>query len=625
MRQLARIASSDSKAERKASEVAARARQRASPRGEELTTATRDGTRSLTTAGRAHFEPLVGAPLDRARIQVGTEADRVTDLAHATALTHRDNIYIPSSRFAPETATGYALLAHELAHVPHAAAAPGTVFREPKAHYPSEDEQKELEKILGRQTQVVPAEPQDASSTPSPSKVVDARKTMSPDEVTAMADRLVPVFERALSPFETTGEPDVVLPDAKSAVENTQRALDAIYKKFGTYVETKVAITNDPTLTTPQLAAAHQVSVTYGWDPDEPKTFAVEIMLNFCPDCAAALRPYTTQSQMAVRAALETKLMANPALWKKVEIAAKHSVGGSHTPGTHKIRLTPYGKEPYPNAVHELLHEFTHPAFAAAFDQATTEAFTEYFTEEIVGKPADKPANTASGARTTKTYDLSKMDALRGAMGKGPLNWQGDSPEESLRQAYFKGRLDLIGFRGTESEEKMVTAAGGQVWDLAVAAKELAERNARMLAAQAPHSNVAGVGVYFPTSGGSMLGIRYARVLYTRNPPFASSQLYLEGQVLATITGTPRRAGASVGLGFERQEPSYYYGVGGRALATSALSGQLDPTVAVQPFIAAGFRAMHYVRVGAEGFALIPVLSVKDTAVGATVTLGVEW
>jgi hypothetical protein len=624
MREFAGIARIDGKAERQASDVGSRAARRPPPPGPELTTPTGDGARSLTAAGRAHFEPLVGAPLDRAKIRVDADADRVTDLAHAKAATHGEHVFIPPSRFAPETTTGHALLAHELAHVPHAAAAPGTLFREPKAHYPSEDEQKELEKILGRQTQVVPAAPQDAGSPPPPTKVVDPRKTMSADEIKAMVDQLFPVFAQALSQFTTTGDPEVKLPDAKSAVENTQRALEAIYKKFGPYLETKVAITDDQTLGTTELAAAHQVSVIYGWDPDEPKTFAKEVMLNFCPACEIALRPYTTHSQMAVRAALETRVMADPVLWRKVEIAAKHAVGGSHAPGTHKIRLTPYGTEPYPNAVHELLHEFTHPAFADAFDQATTEAFTEYFTQEIVGKPDQKADASAPGARTTKTYDLSKMPALQGAMETGPLNWQGDSPEESLRQAYFKGRLDLIGFRGTESEEKSVKDAGGAVWDPALAATELKERNARMLAAQSPHSNVLGVGVYVSTSG-SMLGMRYARVLHTRNPPFASSQLYLEGQVMGTITADPRRVGASVGLGFERQEPSYYVGVGGRALATGALSGHLDPEVAVQPFFAAGFRAMHYVRVGAEAFALVPVPAVKNTSVGATVTLGVEW
>ncbi|HEY6032918.1 MAG TPA: DUF4157 domain-containing protein [Kofleriaceae bacterium] len=627
MRERLRIAASGSQAEQHASDTASRASQRPPPRGAELTVPTEGGARALTTAGRAHFEPIVGASLEHVKIRVDAEADRVTELAHADAMTHRDSVYIPSSRFAPDTPKGHSLLAHELAHVPHAAAALGTVFRQPRPHYPSEDEQKELEELLGRKTQVVPPKPATGSSTatPPPATNLDPRTTLSDHDVEALAARLVPAFEQAMvdAKFETTGDPEVKLADAKAAFENTQKALSAINSKFGPYLERRVTLTDNAKLTTQQLGVTHQVAVLYGWDEKEPETFAYEVMNNFCDACDTALAPYTSDTQDAVKLELHRLVMATPALWQKVQVAAKHHVGGHHDPGTHKIRLTPYGHDPYANAVHELLHEFTHPAFAAAFGQNTTEVFTEYFTQEIVPPPTIKEA--VAGATTTTTYKVGKLGAMRDAMSRSALNYQGDSPEESLRLAYFKGRLDLIGFRGTEDEEKAVTDAGGAVWDAATAAKELKDRNARMLAAQSPHSNQLGVGVYFPISGGSMLGMRYARVLHTRNPPYASSQLYLEGQVLGTLTADPRRVGAAIGLGFERQEPSYYVGGGARAVATGSLSGAIDPQVAAEPFFAAGFRAMKYVRVGAEAFALVPVPSVKDTTVGATVTLGVEW
>ena len=624
MRERTRIAHGESKAEKGAAEVASRAMHRGPPRGPDLTTSTDDGARSLSAAGRAHFEPMVGASLAHAKIRVDAAADRATELAHAEALTHRDSIYIPRARFAPDTAQGHALLAHELAHVPHAAADPTTVFRQPKPHYPSEDEQKELEKVLGRQLQVVPVEPAPdaAPDAPKPAtKNVDIGKTLTDDQVRAMATSLVPVFEQALSQFPTTGTPTTTTGSAKEAVSDARRALAAINKEFGAYLDSKVAITDDTSLDTPQLAANHEVSVIYGWDPAEPQTFASEVILHWCPACTAALRPYAATTQAEIRSALHDKVMGDPALANKVEIAAKHAVGGSHAPETHKIRITPYGLTPYADSVHELLHEFTHPAFARAFGQDMTEVFTQYFTEEIAPTPPPKPGDKTF----TRGYDLSRIHAMLDAMTGGPLSYQGDSPEESLRLAYFKGRLDLIGFRGTEVEETAVKAAGGVVWDAATAAQELKERNARMLAAQSPHANQLGVGVYFPLGGGSMLGMRYARVLHTRNPPYASSQLYLEGQVLGTLTSDPRRVGASVGLGFERQEPHYYVGAGGRAVATGALGGELDPQVAAEPFFAVGLRAMHYVRVGVEGFALIPVPAVKSTTVGATVTLGVEW
>jgi len=617
MRAFAQIARRDSRAEQQASDVASRAT-RVQPPPAPLTASTSDGARSLTPAGRAHFEPIVGAPLDRANIRVDADADRVTRLAHADAVTCGRDVFIPPSRFAPETSRGHALLAHELAHIPHAAAAPGTVFRQGDAHYPSEAEQRELEKIAGRDTKLAPTPATPAGSPPAPTKVVDAKKTMSTAEINAMADRLVGTFEQAFeaAPFEKTGEADVVLADAKAAMENTQKALSAIYEKFGAYLDpARIRLTDDQTLSVDQLGATRQVQVTYGWDPNEPETFAVNAMTHFCPACEVELAPYAEISKRAVRVAVKNRLKTNTKLWAKIVTAAKHSVGGSHAPGTHAVRLTPYGKDPYPNAVHELLHEFTHPAFEAAFNGGMTEPFTEYFTEEITGKP--QPENGA----TTITYDLSQPNAMRAAMA-GPIpGWHSDEAEESLRQAYFKGRLDLIGWRGTEAEEKAVEGLGGRVWDPAVAAKELEARNARALAAQSPHSNLIGLGLFVPLSGGSMLSMRYARVFHAK-PPFATSQLYLEGQVVGTITGDPRRVGGSIGLGYESQKPGHYFDVGARVLGTAAISGPVDPSIALQPFAGVGLRFMH-VRAGVEGFVLVPSTG-KDVTAGATVMISVE-
>ncbi len=71
----------------------------------------------LDAAARAYFEPRFGADLASVRIHTGTEADASARTVHAHAFTYGRDIVFASGQYAPATAYGRRLLAHELTHV----------------------------------------------------------------------------------------------------------------------------------------------------------------------------------------------------------------------------------------------------------------------------------------------------------------------------------------------------------------------------------------------------------------------------------------------------------------------------------------------------------------------------
>jgi hypothetical protein len=601
------------RAEQHASDVGSRAARQPARDPDALTTAAGDGKRSLSTAGRAYFEPLVGAPLGDAKIHVDDTAERVAQHAHAHAATIGQDVLVPPSRFAPETDEGRGLLAHELTHVTHAATSPATLFRDAAdPHYPSPDEQKKVEKLLGRDTEIQPALPGDTSGP----KVVDKKKTLSTADAASMASSFVAPIERWLDTHNSstgrplTSTPVTTLPDIKSAMAAAQKALPAIWAKFGKYLPATPPKLIEQTDANKPLPATNELAVLYRWKPDEAKTFIRNVAQTQCAPTITALDPLTTSSRTDVLDDLVPLLQADPALWQKIENAARNAVGGRETFGTRAIELTPYGDDPYSNAVHEMLHQLTHPAFAAVVEGAIDEAFTEYFTREVVP--------TSHG-----TYDVQKVQNILDAMG-GPLpDAHVDSPEESLRRAYFQGKLDLIGWHRTEAEK-----AGTDIpsdtpeWDPAKAKTELDARNARALKAQDPHRNLIGVGIFYRTSGELLAGPRYARVFY-RDQPVAHTQLYLEGQVVGTVKGEPR-VGGSLGLGVDWQNPSTYTGVAVRAQGTGAVHAAFDPRVDLELVGKIGLRHWHTIRVGAEGIVFVPVHGGGDLGIGAAVTVELE-
>ena len=63
------------------------------------------------------MEPALGADLSGVRVHTGGEADALARSVRALAFTNGRDIFFRAGRYAPGSAAGARLLAHELAHV----------------------------------------------------------------------------------------------------------------------------------------------------------------------------------------------------------------------------------------------------------------------------------------------------------------------------------------------------------------------------------------------------------------------------------------------------------------------------------------------------------------------------
>jgi hypothetical protein len=604
------FAAYDSASERLAREVAARSRATMPATGPLVTEPGGSGDRTLSPSGRAHFEPIVGGSLDRARFHVDGRAAQVARLAQARAVTVDRDVFIPPERFAPSTPDGRALIAHELAHVAHGAR--DTMFRDSTPHYPAVSEQGEIRDIIGLHGEAT-NQPATADEKPH---FVDTGQKLDPKEAVELAKRLKTPLVDMLAADSLRKKLPEGIHDTAEAFDIVQKAQKAVKSKFGSYFDHDVTLTKDATTSPEQREAAHQVFVSLGVGDDAAESLA-NARIQECDECKTALAPLSVKSQAMVRHVLLRLVMGDEKVAAQLKaVAEAGGVGGEYEPERFQIDLPRFSKDPYGAAVHEVIHAMTHPAFRAAFPNTPElkEGITEHFAVEVRGE-------FASYAKYQAT-----VDALLAAM-RGPFRtYSVDSPEESLRLAYFKGRLDLIGWQPSSDKQRdAVEAAGGpdfklKIWDPKQAATEETERDKRARAIQEPHANLIGVGLFFQKEGGGGFSLRYARVLY--RSPLARFQVPLEGE----LVGSPTRLGASLGAGLEFQEPWLYATGGLRVVGSGALSGPVDDRVDLSPFAGIGTRLFQRVRVGAEGFVLLPVAGDKRPIdYGGGLRVGVEF
>jgi hypothetical protein len=625
--------------------------------------------RAVSRPGRAlpdHVRRLAGPGADFAAVRVHDDVSARE--VHADAYALGNHVVFAPGRYAPDTRPGMRLLVHELAHVAQqrqavpappapdavgptddpaereAAAtadavvergrpaaqqlgaiagspAPANVVRcqrlegHPDPHYPTEEEQKDIERILRRKREV--ARPPGAPAAPAPAAGQPAQtqgRVLAAAEVTALAARLQgPLLEKIK---EAAGGPaPAAAIGADAAFDAVEDARKAVYKEFGDYVTRTITLTRDETATAEARKAANQVLIQFTDTGTLGPTLVRTIAATDCATCAEALDGLADESRTAVMDAVVASLQASNA--EDLRKAALATVGGVHRTGTDEVNI-PLGPRAkvYETAVHELIHSLTHPVFTAAFrdEKNIIEGFTEYFTMQIVTE-----THSAYGKVAAAVSDVHS------AM-KGPFASRGGkASEESLRRAYFGGELELIGWVPSgPQEEALVKAAGGaKAWS-AETAKTYAERyKAEAIEAQDPHRNVLGVGLFFQTGQGRdpTVGVRYTRVL-RRTEPYARGQFLAEGQLLGAPFSDPKTFAASIGLAAEYQEPYFFLTGGGRFVGTAAQGGgnKLD----FSPFAGGGIRAWQTIRVGVEGFAVVP-LTGGDWGYGVGATVGLEF
>jgi hypothetical protein len=393
-------------------------------------------------------------------------------------------------------------------------------------------------------------------------------------------------------------------------------ARKAVYEHFGEYVTRTITLTRDEKTTVAARRAANQVLVKFTDTGALGGALVRTIADTDCDTCAEALDSLADTSRAAVMDTVVASLEATHAA--ELRKAALAKVGGVHRTGRDDvdIPLGPY-KKVHEAAVHELIHAVTHPVFMAAFqdEKKIVEGFTDYFTAEIVGETHSDYHKVSAAVAAVK----STM--------KGPfVSRGGAASEESLRRAYFGGELELIGWVPSgPQEEALVKAAGGaKPWSAATARTYAQRYKAEAIEAQDPHRNVLGVGLFFQPQHGPdpTIGVRYTRVL-RRTEPYARGQFLAEGQLLGAPFSDPKTFAASIGLAAEYQEPYFYLTAGGRFVGTAAQGGagnRLD----FSPFAGGGIRAWQTIRVGAEGFAVVP-LTGGGWGYGIGATVGLEF
>jgi hypothetical protein len=533
----------------------------------------------LEPALRQDMRGRFGYDFAKVRVHCGSAAEQSARDVNAAAYTAGHDIVFARGRYAPHTSAGRHLLAHELTHVVQqsgsdtASPVPATrLFRQPEAHYPTEEEQHKIEELLSRdfkKTGVAGAAgavtseagtvtPVTGAATPEAGKPAEKRTTsLDNEQRAALAARLEEPFFDTLSSLDTpdvaSSEPLVSKKQAPAVVESARRA---VFDLFGKYAIRTATLTQDTATTPESRKKDDQILLKFEADMGALYGFGRTITTTHCKQCASELTRLDEVSKAAV-----IRLLVNAALTKRSEQyrrTASKRTGGAYTRSEDSITLPLTGRDAMlRSAVHELIHALAHPAFTAAFgdEDNVNEGFTEYFAHQVSG------GNLDSGYADV----VKSIDDVRKVMS-GPFHFVGGdaSAEESLRQAYFRGHLEFIGWVPSgPAEQKAVEEARGPEeearepaqWDANTARARAAVYRAQAQAQQGASKNVLQAGLFFGKESGGTVAVRFARVI-ARNEPYAKGQLFLEGQILGSQSPSPG-VGASLGIGAEYQDPIF--------------------------------------------------------------------
>ena len=577
--------------------------------------------RTLDQETRGFMEPRFGHDFGGVRVHDDARADAASASVGARAFTVGADIVFRRGEFAPHTPEGRKLLAHELAHVAQGPHGRPRLFRQTavEPHYPTEEEQSKIEEIFSREFEQAEEAPAPTPGAPA-APVVRRGRSLNEAEREALANRLRRPYFDALASLDTgaAGSGGGALNEAE-AFEVVTKAREEIFKRFGRYAVRQLTLTRDETTTGASRRAADQLLVVFRAAPGVVEATARTIATTHCQECLAGLAGLDDASRRAVIGALIAAAQQERS--EQLQRVAAARVPGAFNRAESRVSLSRgSGKEFYHTVVHELIHALAHPAFTAAFsdEDYINEGFTEYFTRKVVGEGS-------TSYQTQYEKVVSARDAMKGPFLLATVG--GEALEESMRMAYFRGRLDLIGWRPSGPEEERAVKAAepsAKPWDPATARRYAEIYRTQAKAVQAASRNVLGMGLFFAKgSDDQTVAVRYARVI-AQTEPYAKHRLLLEGQLLGSPVTNPRNAlGASLGIAAEYQEPYFYAGGGVRFVGTAAQAGGADRLDA-SPFVGAGVRAWQTIRVGAEGFVLLPVTG-QEVVYGAGVTLGVEF
>jgi hypothetical protein len=277
--------------------------------------------------------------------------------------------------------------------------------------------------------------------------------------------------------------------------------------------------------------------------------------------------------------------------------------------------------------IHEMLHAVAHEQFSDAIRNVENtnvgvEGFAEYFARLVHNDIRARAANddalrTSVEGVATPTFDSSRATERTGGTYQPYVDQVTAirdhlaGNEESLRVAYFMGRLEYIGLGGWNATE--------------------AERRDRL---RYP-ANTLGFAALLTTDTRGLLTVDYARIVVGRGGPF---QFGLGGQIYYLTPGERREEGGAVfpesgrlGVGgramVQYQWPNFYIRAGLGVGASTGFDRPFEQSVRLDiiPGIEAGVR-IGWAHIGAGTQILFPVVGgpVAERTVRAGALLGVS-
>ncbi len=527
----------------------------------------------LSKETRGFFEPRFGHDFSRVRVVADGEAAAATRGAGARAFTIGQEI-VWGSRAHPESPQARPLLAHELAHVAagHTAAAPATAFRDPVL--PDDDQQRDInEKFNPQQSQNpnVPEVTDPAGFTTALKARAAVRRASRLADATAVQSSAV-----SLSTTDLTDVTTIAADRVRTAFQGVLAAgvdLDAIRSRIH-------YIPSDPGTAPAADEATLSAGTLGGLDLSSVDTVVLlDGPASTAGTCLNIIETFHVLAGERDRALYQATLRAirdeAPAAWRTIALSMR---GWDITNEAMVQRhIVPQGGESDATAgrrgrwlnlgtsIHEILHAVTHPDFASATfatenRRLGTEGFTEFFTRqvygEIVSDAASDPALTLSieGAPGPPALTPPPRQSYNDyfAQVQDIVTILGGATE-NLRQAYFRGRIELIGL--------------GR-WNELHRGLPLTRRHA------------LGAAILFQTAGGSLDASPYVRADWGYLVRGHSGRVQLDLRAGAAITYV--REGDRIGLGPQitgTLRGSHLYLTGGALVQGSAslAGGVTDP------------------------------------------------
>jgi Domain of unknown function (DUF4157) len=412
---------------------------------------------------RNFMEPRFGFDFSVVRVHTDEAAGAAAAQLGARAFTARGDVFFSAGQYRPSTRSGLRLIAHELAHIAsgHTAASPDTVYREgePPARLPTEDQRKEVLKILDPH--------ESAGHTP----VVDNPAAFT-SEIVAVGRTL---REASIGPAQHVKDAPVVLsePDLTDvgaiAEREVRSAVGSVLSPTADLTAVRNRLRYIPT--DPGTAPAGGEATLTADELTGLDLSAVRIKLAQSSEALEIIAKHHVQptgrdQELFVNASQKIVDEA-PGKWRTIALTFRGwnlrektliqrriaPMSGEATEQAHRRgRWLNLG-----TSIHEMLHAVTHPRFSRAIrnleqSDLAIEGFTEFFTRPIYADIVSRSASDAAlrlsiegapGPAFTPPPRTSYEDFFKTVNTE--IFPQLDSNIENMRQAYFLGRVEYLG------------------------------------------------------------------------------------------------------------------------------------------------------------------------------------